>query len=163
MLEFQQGKYAVEQVASLSQVLSSQQESLRNARTTLRELEKENDKNSLDEEEDARSMIEFWKGMCEERKDALRRQLSSVVGMGATVLPVQPANARTTSKPGKTVLNEDTTHKSSSSEADSSDSSSFGSMAKKKDNWATNVRKECVRRNLFLFPVTSESSSDEQK
>lgn len=153
MLGFQQGKYAVEQVASLSQVLSIQQESLRNARSTLRSLERENAENSLDEEEDARSMIEFWKGMCEETKAALRRQSANVVGMGAAVLAVQPAKARTTIKPGKTVLNVDTTNKSSWSEADSSDSSSIGSMANGKDNLGNKCQKRVRMKEVVFFPV----------
>jgi small-conductance mechanosensitive channel len=126
MLEFQQGKYAVEQVASLSQLLSSQQDSLRNARATLREMEKENDENSLDEEEyaDARSMIEFWKGMCEETKASLRHQSVNVVGTVAAVLPVKPARKTSTrTNPGKAVIDVDTSNKSSSSEAGSCDSS----------------------------------------
>jgi hypothetical protein len=130
MLEFQQGKYAVEQVAILSQLLSSQQDSLRNARAMLHEMEKENDENSLDEEEhaDARSMVEFWKGMCEETKASLRRQSVNVGGTTAAVLPVQMARKTSTStSPGKVVIDVDTSNKSSSSEADSCDYSSVDS------------------------------------
>jgi hypothetical protein len=162
MLEFQQGKYAVEQVANLSQVLSSQQDSLRNARARLREMEKENDDNSMDEDEytEARSTIELWKGMCEQTKAALIRQSANVVGTGAAVLPVQPRKASSSTKPGKTVFDVDISNKSSSSEADSCDSSSYsGSMRNGKENLGNNYQKR-GRKKEFIS-LSDESSSDE--
>jgi hypothetical protein len=89
VLEFQQQKYVVEQVASLSMVLSNQQERLQNARATLRELNKENNGNSFDDErEEARLMIEFWKDMCKKTKAALQHQSNSIIRMGTAVKPV---------------------------------------------------------------------------
>jgi hypothetical protein len=65
--------------------------SLHNARATLRELNKEKNDNSFDDErEEAKLMIEFWKDICKNTKAALQHKSSSIVRTGTAVKPVQP-------------------------------------------------------------------------
>ena len=159
--------YAIQQEASLSQILSSHEERLasheerlRNARTALRELKKQDDLNSSDEEQ-ARSSIEFWKDRCDKAKATIKLHEANAVDIGAAVLPGQPAKASAT-KPRKPVFEVNASNNSSpSSETNSSDSSSYGSMANEKENLGKICRKRGQKKEVIL--ISSESSSDEQK
>jgi hypothetical protein len=102
--------------------------------------------------------------MCEETKAALRHQLANAVGTGAAVLPaVQPGKAsHNGTKPRKMVFNVYKSNKSSSSEADSCDSLSYGGLvANGKENLGNKFQKRARMKEVIYS--SDESGSDEQK
>jgi hypothetical protein len=142
--------------------ISDNQKRLRDAKTALRELKKENALSSSDEEreeneESARSLVEFWQEQCDETMASLKLLTAN---MAANVLPGQPAKASAI-KSERLVVEVDGSNSSHSLEANSSDSSSYDYMGNGKENLGKKCRKR-PRKEKLAF-LSSEGSSDEGK
>jgi hypothetical protein len=151
-MALQRGKYAVENVAGMSQLLASQEESLLRAQKVLREMKKGSDCDSSDEER-ATSTIEFWK----KRRNETMANLELLSGSLDTAL-FQPGKTGTRGKP---VFDIDASDNSPASEASSSDYSSHSSMARKESSGKKN-RGQKQKTMTVSFLSSSESSSGEE-